>query len=237
MTVTFNADDEPAGDEPGSDDLRRLRDELHAAADSVIPPVDLLPRAQARHRRHTRRRQRVVIATTAAVAGAMMAFTWAWLPRPEPEPPSAGAANPEQAAFTYTTPAGWVATAAENSTAPRVELRPPGDGAARSFVTIEQARIPFDASAERQRWVEWLASREGSSGYRNFDANASFGGKTVIHYNEQHPGVYVDWYVMAKGTVQVFVGCQYVASGSAGQARAACENIVASLSIDSDQPR
>lgn len=240
MTATFNADDEPAGNEPGSEEMQRLRDDLQEAADSVTVPVDLLTRARTRHRGLMRRRRLMLMMTSAAVAAAVMITAWAWIPRPEAQPPALEAAIPEQAAFTYTTPEGWIATAGENSTAPRVELRPPGDGAARNFVTIEQARIPFDASAERQRWVDSLASRRLSgsdSGHSDFDADASFGGKTVIYYSEQHAGVYVDWYVMAAGTVEVFVGCQYGPAGSVAQTRAACENIVASLRIDSGGSR
>ncbi|QGK71492.1 type VII secretion-associated protein [Allosaccharopolyspora coralli] len=114
-----------------------------------------------------------------------------------------------------------------------IEPRSSATGGGR--IAVQEGRLDYDAGADRERAVNEVrglydAGVAETGTFSGFRADASFGGKDVVHYREQLPQATVDWFVVHAGTARVSVGCQYTPQ-SGDEVRRACEQVVRSLTV------
>lgn len=137
--------------------------------------------------------------------------------------------------YQFALPDGWVQTGGDPATL-RTELKPAQDRAGNDVVFVQQVRLSFDSTTDRTRAVDKLRGDFEAAGaaFSDFDADASYAGRDVIHYRQALPNknATVDWYVLFEGPTQVSIGCQRENSGAGAEVvDAACETIVGTVTI------
>ncbi|OLF15643.1 type VII secretion-associated protein [Actinophytocola xanthii] len=134
--------------------------------------------------------------------------------------------------YQFALPEGWLQTGGDPELL-RTELKPEGREQGEDRVLVEQIRLAFDSTDDRARAVDRLrAEFERADGsFSDFDENATFAGREVIHYRERLGEADVDWYVLFDGRAQVSVGCQYGSDGSRYEVETACRTVVRSLTV------
>jgi type VII secretion-associated protein (TIGR03931 family) len=141
--------------------------------------------------------------------------------------------------YTFTRPDGWEQTggAAQDR---QVLLQPVerknSDGKSpEARIAVQEQTLLYDSGKDRTRALTELRDKyqeRKSKGddVADFTDNATFAGKSVVHYREVVGATGVDWYIQFAGEVQVSVGCQATAAAQ-DQVRTACEQVVRSLVI------
>ncbi|WP_026360382.1 type VII secretion-associated protein [Amycolatopsis nigrescens] len=139
--------------------------------------------------------------------------------------------------YRFSVPTDWVQTGsdiqANDVQDRRVVVRPDDAQTGPDLVSVQEYLLDYDASADRARWANELrgsAERAGPE-YSGFNPELGFAGKTTVYYRQVKTNWVVDWYVVAKGDVQVNVGCQYAAAIPRERVLASCEQIVRTLEI------
>jgi type VII secretion-associated protein (TIGR03931 family) len=134
--------------------------------------------------------------------------------------------------YRFTAPSDW-SQSSDNAAAKQVVVRPANSPNGNDLVVVQEIQMDFDATADRQRLVDFLKGvAQQSTVYSQFTATATFAGRQVISYREAKPAATVDWYVIAQGKVRVHVGCQYTAAEQQNDAvTSACEQVVQTLAI------
>ncbi|GAB1508505.1 type VII secretion-associated protein [Actinophytocola sp. KF-1] len=191
----------------------------------------------------SRRTQLLVVGGTAAVLAVAASLAVVFLGdnterAPKAAPASTGASTSRliaQYEYRFTLPDGWLQTGGDPAKL-RTEVKPDDAKAGDDVVFVEQIRLSFDSTADRDRAVDKLRGDFQAAGdaFSDFDAGASFAGRDVIHYRQSLPNkdATVDWYVLFEGRTQVSVGCQRENSGDrADEVAAACETIVSTVTI------
>ncbi|MGB3440152.1 MAG: type VII secretion-associated protein [Actinophytocola sp.] len=224
--------DRPQVRRPGSAPLGQTAPPRPSA---VLPPPPAPP--------SSRRRQLLVIGGAAAlVAAAASVLVLALGNNTERNPralPETTAAQPSrliaQYEYQFALPEGWVQTGGDPAKL-RTEVKPAEARNGDDVVFVEQIRLSFDSTEDRARAVGKLRDDFQAAGaaFSDFDAEAAFAGRDVIHYRQSLPNkdATVDWYVLFQGRTQVSVGCQRENAGARGEAvAAACETIVRTVTI------
>ncbi|WP_033291214.1 type VII secretion-associated protein [Amycolatopsis jejuensis] len=136
--------------------------------------------------------------------------------------------------FSLVAPVDWVQTTDQVADR-QVILHPPDALAGNDLVLAQEFVMDYDATADRQRIVTDLQSRTSKSAdYTAFQANLTYGGRSVIGYHERKPdGINVRWYVLVQGRIRVHVGCQFQVPALQQRVDAACEQVVRTLKITS----
>jgi type VII secretion-associated protein (TIGR03931 family) len=134
--------------------------------------------------------------------------------------------------YRFTAPSDW-SQSSDNAAAKQVVVRPASSPAGNDLVVVQEIQMDFDATADRQKLVDYLKGvAQQSTVYSQFNANATFAGRQVISYREAKPAATVNWYVIAQGKVRVHVGCQYTAAEQQNDVVTnACEQVVRTLAI------
>jgi molecular chaperone DnaK len=208
----------------------------------VPPPVQ--PATPARPR--PARRGKLLAAAGALVAVAAVAVALViTLGGDEETPPQGAHANtmPErtgrmisQYEYQFVLPSGWIQTGGDADKL-RTEIKPTDAQSGTDLVLVEQIRLGFDSSADRDRAVSKLREEFDAAGanFTGFEEHASFAGRDVIHYRQRlvNANATVDWYVVFQGTAQVSIGCQLANEGGIGadELTSACETVVGSLKV------
>ncbi len=191
----------------------------------------------------SRRKQLLVVGGTAAVIAAAASVAVVLLGDNTERTPKATStstsASPSrliaQYEYRFTLPDGWLQTGGDPAKL-RTEVKPDDAKTGDDVVFVEQIRLSFDSTEDRDRAVDKLRGDFQAAGaaFSDFDADASFAGRDVIHYRQSLPNkdAPVDWYVLFEGRTQVSVGCQRENAGDrADDVAAACETIVSTVTI------
>jgi type VII secretion-associated protein (TIGR03931 family) len=132
--------------------------------------------------------------------------------------------------YSFSAPADWEQSGGDPKTR-KVQLRPAGSGAGQDVVAVQEQKLSYDATADRNRAVaELRAGYDKGANLADFDPSAKFADKDVVYYRERPAGATIDWYVLFKGGAQVSVGCQYTQAGEQ-RVRSACEQIVRTMAV------
>jgi type VII secretion-associated protein (TIGR03931 family) len=137
--------------------------------------------------------------------------------------------------YSFALPEGWLQTGGDPAKL-RTEVKPADAQDGADVVFVEQIRLSFDSTADRERAVDKLRGDYERAGpaYSGFDDSASFAGRDVITFRQvlQNTGATVEWYVLFEGHTQVSVGCQHENAGDrTDEVAAACETIVRTVTI------
>jgi type VII secretion-associated protein (TIGR03931 family) len=177
-----------------------------------------------------------VIAAAASVAVVLLGDNTERDPTAAPESTSVSSSRLiAQYEYRFTLPDGWLQTGGDPAKL-RTEVKPDDAKSGDDVVFVEQIRLSFDSTADRDRAVDKLRGDFQAAGdaFSDFDADASFAGRDVVHYRQALPNkdATVDWYVLFEGRTQVSVGCQRENAGDrADDVAAACETIVSTVTI------
>jgi type VII secretion-associated protein (TIGR03931 family) len=132
--------------------------------------------------------------------------------------------------YSFSAPADWEQSGGDPKTR-KVQLRPQGSSAGQDIVAVQEQKLSYDATADRNRAVaELRTGYDKGANLADFDPAAKFAGKDVVYYRERPTGVTIDWYVLFQGDAQVSVGCQYTQAGEQ-RVRSACEQIVRTMAL------
>ncbi|HEX6345452.1 type VII secretion-associated protein [Umezawaea sp.] len=134
--------------------------------------------------------------------------------------------------YSFTAPAEWEQSGGD-STARKVQLRPVGGDSTKEVIAVQEQKLTYDASADRDRAVGELRTQyDSAKNLADFTPSTRFADKDVVYYRERPQGLTIDWYIVLKGDAQVSVGCQYTPSGEE-RVRAACEQVVRTMDVTS----
>ncbi|GHH37797.1 type VII secretion-associated protein [Lentzea cavernae] len=141
--------------------------------------------------------------------------------------------------YSFTRPDGWEQTggAAANR---QVLLQPTerknsDSKSPEARIAVQEQTLEYNSDQDRTRALNELKNtyeqreKKGDE-VADFAEDATFAGKSVVHYREVVESTAVEWYIQFAGDVQVSVGCQ-ATEAAKSQVRAACEQIVRSLVI------
>ncbi len=135
-----------------------------------------------------------------------------------------------QYSYRFVAPEDWVQTA--HNVADRQVIIKPEDAQSRTdddLVVVEEFVLNYDGGAQRARLARELRRMAGEDpgSYSDFLADHEYAGREVIYYRQHKPAASVDWYVFARGTAQVSVGCQVAQHPR--RVASACEQVVRTL--------
>lgn len=131
--------------------------------------------------------------------------------------------------YRFDVPEGWNQTGGDAAQR-KVRIEPEG-GPGSAAIVVQEFKLVYDSDQSRDRAVRELRTQVENAGFRDFQAETSFGGKDVVHYRQDNSdGTTVDWYVLFRGTTQVSVGCQYDRDGRS-DVYEACDQVVRSLDV------
>ncbi|OZM74912.1 type VII secretion-associated protein [Amycolatopsis antarctica] len=132
--------------------------------------------------------------------------------------------------YQFVAPEDWTQTG-DNVAARQVVVKPADALDADDLVVVQEYLLGYDGVTERDRFVGELRQKVADKGttHSDFNPGTSYAGKDVISYREKAGSLVISWYVVAKGDVEVAVGCQ-VADGQA-RVDGACQQIVRTLEI------
>jgi molecular chaperone DnaK len=134
--------------------------------------------------------------------------------------------------YSFTAPAEWEQSGGD-PTARKVQVRPIGGDSGKDVIAVQEQKLTYDASADRDRAVgELRAEYESAKNLADFTPSTRFADKDVVYYRERPQGLTIDWYIVLKGDAQVSVGCQYTPTGEQ-RVRAACEQVVRTMAVNS----
>ncbi|WP_197320670.1 type VII secretion-associated protein [Saccharomonospora sp. NB11] len=135
-----------------------------------------------------------------------------------------------QYSYKFVAPADWTQTD-DNVEARQVVVKPQEaqDTADDDLVVVQEIVLPYDGEAQRPRLARELRELTSAAPdvYSDFAEHYEYAGRDVIHYEESKPAATVQWYVLARGTAQVSIGCQEAQAPT--RVRTACEQIVRTL--------
>ncbi len=172
-----------------------------------------------------------------AVIGASVAYALTTGGAPNTGGPSTSQSAPagKQIAmydYSFTAPVEWEQSGGD-PTARKVQMRPIGGDSSKDVIAVQEQKLTYDASADRDRAVSELrAEYESARNLADFTPSTRFADKDVVYYRERPEGLTIDWYIVLKGDAQVSVGCQYTPTG-APRVRAACEQVVRTMAVTS----
>ncbi|PXY32806.1 type VII secretion-associated protein [Prauserella muralis] len=146
------------------------------------------------------------------------------------EPPVPQGRTFAQYSYKFVAPADWTQTG--DNVADRQVVVKPHDAQGSEdddLVVVQEFVLGYDAGAQRGRLAAALQQQLAANPtrYGEFREHHAFGGKDAIHYVETKPAAIVNWYVFARGTAQVSIGCQEARQRQ--RVEAACEQIVRTL--------
>jgi molecular chaperone DnaK len=146
-------------------------------------------------------------------------------PRPQPGREIA------QYEYRFTLPDGWTQTGGDAGRL-RTEIKPSTAPQGVDEIQVEEIRLAFDSDADRARAVDKLRSDFDGAGeaFTDFDDQARYGGRPVVHYQQHRDDSTVDWYILFRSHTQVSVGCQFTDTGRDAVAEA-CATVVQSMTI------
>jgi type VII secretion-associated protein (TIGR03931 family) len=198
-----------------------------------LPPV-----ARPRHRLRA-----LAVGAAAAVAVAGLHAVGTALPATGPTPLADGG-ELVQYGYAVRLPAGWAHTGGLPERR-RSLLTPLGAPDGSDLISVERTPLGYDADAEPQRAraelrAEFARAVRAGAALSGFEADARFGGRSVVTYRETGGSggtdgdgpsadpAEVDWYVLLDGDAQLSVGCRRTAAHAAVVATA-CATVVGSL--------
>ncbi|MGI5504466.1 type VII secretion-associated protein [Lentzea sp. CA-135723] len=177
----------------------------------------------------------VVVLVAAGVGG------YFWLKQKDDPQTPPGPAGNQIAVYDYsfTLPDGWEQTGGA-AVDRQVLLQPIERGNSNSKqpgarIAVQEQILKYDSNRDRVRALSELKNtyderKSKGDGVDAFADNATFAGKSVVHYREAVGETGVEWYIQFSGEHQVSVGCQ-ASQAAQGQVRTACEQVVRSLVI------
>jgi len=175
------------------------------------------------------------VAVVLALIGASVAFALNWGKGPDSPGPSTTQSTGSGTKiavydYSFTAPAEWAQSGGDDKTR-KVQLKPKDPDSEQDVIAVQEQRLNFDATADRQRAETQLRTAyDKGANLSDFDPSARFGDQNVVHYRERSGAAVIDWYVLFKGQAQVSVGCQF---GTAGErsVREACEQVVRTMTV------
>jgi molecular chaperone DnaK len=168
------------------------------------------------------------LALVAVAVAAVLVFTHPW--SSASTPPPAGKVIAEYD-YRFTAPSGWAQSGGDD-TQLKVQVAPGGSPNSPQSIYVAEFRLNFDSTANRSLAVDQMRQLVTDKGYRDFNSQLNYAGRTVVYYRELDSGSTVDWYVLFQGRVQVSVGCQYP-NGAGAAIDAACRQVVGGMLISS----
>lgn len=178
-----------------------------------------------------RRRQKLpwlIGAAVIVVAAAVTAVLIVLNQGDEPQPGKVIA----QYHYQFAAPPDWTQTGGQAQF--RETLMKPGDAIDKNdAISVQEYELSYDATANPAQLAAELRQQAQQAGpsYTGFSADATFGGRKVIHYQQAGNLGPIDWYVVAKGKVQVNVACQYATQPTHARVASACDQIVRTLQV------
>jgi len=134
--------------------------------------------------------------------------------------------------YSFTAPAEWEQSGGD-PTARKVQVRPIGGDSGKDVIAVQEQKLTYDASADRDRAVGELRTEyDKAKNLADFTPSTRFADKDVVYYRERPQGLTIDWYIVLKGDAQVSVGCQYTPTGEQ-RVRAACDQVVRTMAVTS----
>lgn len=190
------------------------------------PPPHAMPGAPEPPRRN--RKLPWLIGGAVVVVGALAAGLFLWLNRNDGAPQGKVIAQYD---YQFSAPQDWTQTGGQAQF--RETLLKPADAIGQNDAISVQEYALDDATAAPGRLAENLRQEvaRNPAQYSGFDSAATFAGRKVIYYRQAGNSGPIDWYVVAKGKVQVNVACQYATGPAHDRVAAACDQVVRSLSI------
>jgi type VII secretion-associated protein (TIGR03931 family) len=155
--------------------------------------------------------------------------------RPSSGNPGSGAAAARRISlydYGFDLPAGW-AQRGGDAQKRQTSAAPKGSTNADVAISVQEFLLtePGDGANEDKFATELKSKLDKAGGFTGFDPRAKFAGRDVLYYQGTLSSTRtIDWYVLVRGTVQVSVGCQYVAGNRAAVA-APCASVVRSTQI------
>lgn len=178
----------------------------------------------------SRRRRALLWVVAIAAAVAVAAITTVVLVSRDGDQAAAEGRTFAQYSYKFVAPADWTQTG-DNVADRQVVVKPSEaqTSADDDLVVVQEFVLSYDGGANRTRLARELRDQADDKPdlYSDFAEHHTFAGRDVIHYKENKPAATVNWYVLARGTAQVSVGCQEAEMPH--RVRAACEQIVRTL--------
>jgi type VII secretion-associated protein (TIGR03931 family) len=134
--------------------------------------------------------------------------------------------------YQFTAPQDWTQTGGQAQF--RATLMKPADAIDKDdAISVQEYELSYDATADPAHLADNLRQQAQQAGpsYTGFNADASFGGRKVIYYQQAGNFGPIDWYVVAKGKVQVNIACQYATQPAHARVASACDQVVRTLKI------
>jgi type VII secretion-associated protein (TIGR03931 family) len=178
----------------------------------------------------------LVVGAAVAVAALAGAAIVLW-PRTGGGQPGATTSTPPPAGkqiaqydYRFTLPPDWDQSGGDAQTR-KVLVKPAGADPDTDLIAVQEQKLSYDSTAERDRAVQDLRHLyEQSSSLSGFNGRTSYAGKDVTYYHQQQSGTVVDWYVLFQGRTQISVGCQYTDTGK-DRVGSACDQVVRTLAV------
>jgi type VII secretion-associated protein (TIGR03931 family) len=151
---------------------------------------------------------------------------------PSSTPQSAPSREIAQYEYRFTVPDGWIQTGGDPAKL-KTEIKPSNATQGQDRIQVEEIRLAFDSDADRARAVDKLRSDyndQPSGEFTDFDDQARYAGRLVVHYQQHSGSTTVDWYILFKAHTQVSVGCQFTDAGH-DTVTPACDTVVGTMTI------
>jgi len=134
--------------------------------------------------------------------------------------------------YQFSFPQDWIQTGG-SAQARETLIKPENAATGNDAISVQEFPLDFDASANPTQLAGNLSAKAAEAGpaYTGFNADATFAGRKVIYYRQNGSLGPIDWYVIAKGQVQVNVACQYATQAGHDRVATACEQVVRTVAV------
>ncbi|HJQ48730.1 MAG TPA: type VII secretion-associated protein [Amycolatopsis sp.] len=176
-----------------------------------------------------RRKWPWLVGGAVVLAGALAAGLVFWLNSGDAQPSGKVVA---QYHYQFSFPQDWTQTGGASQLRETL-IKPDNATDVNDAISVQEFALDFDATANPQQLADSLRGQAQQAGpaYSGFSPDGTFAGRKVIYYRQAGNLGPIDWYVIAKGKVQVNVGCQYAAQAEHDRVAAACDQVVRTLQI------
>ncbi|WP_434452848.1 type VII secretion-associated protein [Lentzea sp. E54] len=223
----------------GDDTTRKITRRIQPPPPGQFPVS--FPTASPQHPPKKSRAPLFVVVGVVAVLVAAGIGGYFWLSREETRQPTPPGTQIAVYDYSFTRPDGWEQTGGAAGDR-QVLLQPIERGNSDSKqpearIAVQEQILTYNSDQDRPRALSELKRtyqerKDNGDGVADFADDATFAGKSVVHYREAVGSTGVEWYIQFAGKVQVSVGCQATGATQA-QVSAACEQIVRTLVIKS----
>ncbi|NKQ56331.1 type VII secretion-associated protein [Amycolatopsis sp. K13G38] len=134
--------------------------------------------------------------------------------------------------YQFSFPQDWTQTGGNPQTRETL-IKPENAVKENDAISVQEFPLDFDASANPRQLADNLNAQAAKAGpaYTGFNPDATFAGRKVVYYRQNGDFGPIDWYVVAKGTVQVNVACQYATQAGHDRVASACDQVVRTVVV------